>query len=104
VAPLLNSVVFCTLVLSLLMGTDSMDRWKVVAVAIASIFVQAALRELMPGVLGAILAVFATVAFVGTALVTWCEIERRTALRILGVYFGCSIVLSLFSVMAWTAA
>jgi hypothetical protein len=99
VGALLNSLIFCVMTLSLLMGVDSTSRWKVVVVAIASIFLNAALRELMPGLFGAVASVFATVFFVGTALVTWCEIEGHTALRILGAYFGFSIVLSVFSTL-----
>ena len=72
----LNTVVFLVLVLSMLMGAEETGRWKVVAVAIASILVQASLRELLPGMFGAIVSVIVTVIFVGTALVTWCEIER----------------------------
>ena len=95
----LNTVVFLVLVLSMLMGAEETGRWKVVAVAIASILVQASLRELLPGVLGAIVSVIVTVIFVGTALVTWCEIERPMARKVLGAYFGCSMVLSVFSAM-----
>jgi hypothetical protein len=96
---LLNSVIFCVLVFSLLLSTEGPGRWKVVAIAVASIFVNAAVRELIPGLLGAVISVLATVALVGIALVTWCEIEHRTAFRILAAYFGCSLVLSAFSVL-----
>ena len=41
----------------------------------------------------------ATVAFVGAALVSWCEIERPFVRKILGAYFGCSLVLSIFSAL-----
>jgi uncharacterized membrane protein len=68
-------------------------------VAVASVLVQASLRELMPGITGAIISVLATVAFVGAALVSWCEIERPFARKILGAYGGCSLVLSIFSAM-----
>ena len=95
----LNTVVFLVLVLSMLMGAEETGRWKVVAVAIASIVVQASLRQLLPGVFGAIVSVIVTVIFVGTALVTWCEIERALARKVLGAYFGCSMVLSIFSAM-----
>jgi di/tricarboxylate transporter len=94
-----NTVVFLVLVLSMLMGAEETGRWKVVAVAIGSIVVQAALRELFPGMFGAIVAVIVTVIFVGTALVTWCEIERPLARKALGAYFGCSLVLSVFSAL-----
>jgi hypothetical protein len=96
---LLNSVIFGVLVLSLLQGAEGAGRWKVVAVAIASIFVNAAIHELIPGLVGALASVLATVVFVGVALVTWCEIERRTAFRILAAYFGCSLVLNIFSAL-----
>lgn len=92
-----NIVVFLVVVLSMLIGAEETGRWKVVAVAVASILVQASLRELLPGLFGTIFSVFATVIFVGAALVTWCEIERRTALRILGAYFSFSIVLGVFA-------
>jgi di/tricarboxylate transporter len=95
----LNTVIFLVLVLSMLMGAEETGRWKVVAVAIGSIIVQASLRELLPGVFGAIVAVIVTVIFVGTALVSWCEIERPLARKVLGAYFGCSMVLSVFSAM-----
>jgi di/tricarboxylate transporter len=95
----LNTVVFLVLVLSMLMGAEETGRWKVVAVAVASILVQASLRELFPGVFGAIIAAVVTVIFVGTALVTWCEIERPLARKVLAAYFGCSLVLSIFSAM-----
>jgi hypothetical protein len=99
VGSLLNSVIFCVLVFALLLRSDSPSRWKVVVIAIASIFINTSLRELMPGLFGAIAAVLATVVFVGAALVTWCEIESPAALRILAAYFGCSLVLSVFSVL-----
>jgi hypothetical protein len=99
VGSLLNSVVFCVLVLSLLLGVESAARWKIVAVAIASIFVNASLHELIPGLVGAIVSVLATVALVGVALVNWCQVERKTAIRILAAYFGCSLVLSVFSTL-----
>lgn len=95
----LNTVIFLVLVLSMLMGAEETGRWKVVAVAIGSIIVQAALRELIPGLFGAIVSVVATVIFVGIALVRWCEIERPMARKILGAYFGCSLVLTVFSAM-----
>jgi uncharacterized membrane protein len=83
----------------MLMGAEETGRWKVVAVAVASILVQASVRELLPGFIGAIISVVATVAFVGAALVSWCEIERPFARKILGAYAGCSLVLSIFSAM-----
>jgi hypothetical protein len=92
-----NTVVFYMLALSMLIAKEETGRWRVVAVAIASIFVQASVRELVPGLAGAVIAVIATVIFVGVALITWCDIERRMALKIVGAYFGCSIVLSLFT-------
>ena len=95
---LLNTVIFCVLILSLLLATDSSARWRVVAVAIGSIFINAAVHELIPGMLGALAAVLATVALVGVALVSWCGLEPRQALRILAAYFGCSLVLNVFSV------
>jgi hypothetical protein len=94
-----NTVIFLVLSLSMLMGAEETGRWKVVAVAVASVVVQAALRELLPGLLGAVIAVLVTVAFVGAALVSWCEIERPFVRKILGAYFGCSLVLSIFSAM-----
>jgi hypothetical protein len=103
VGSLLNSVVFCVLVLSLLLCVESAGRWKIVAVAIASIFVNASLHELIPGFAGAIVSVLATVVLVGVALVTWCEVERKTALRILAAYFGCSLVLSVFATLVAVA-
>jgi hypothetical protein len=99
----LNTVIFLILSLSMLMGAEETGRWRVVAVAVASILVQASLRELLPGLLGAVISVFATVAFVGAALVSWCEIERPWVRKILGAYFGCSLVLNLFSVLLTTA-
>jgi hypothetical protein len=53
----------------------------------------------MPGLIGAIASVLVTVALVGVGLVTWCEVERRTAIRILAAYFGCSLVLNVFSAL-----
>jgi hypothetical protein len=97
VASLLNTLILCVLIFSLLLATDSNARWKVVAVAIGSIFVNASVHELIPGVFGALAAVLATVALVGVALVSWCELEPRQALRILAAYFGCSLVLNVFS-------
>jgi hypothetical protein len=95
----LNTVIFLILSLSMLMGAEETGRWKVVAVAVASILVQASLRELLPGFVGALVAVVATVAFVGAALVSWCGIERPFVRKIVSAYAGCSLVLSLFSVM-----
>ena len=95
----LHTVIFLILSLSMLMGAEETGRWRVIAVAVASVLVQASLRELLPGVLGAIIAVLATVAFVGAALVSWCEIEGRLVRKLLGAYFGCSLVLNVFSVM-----
>lgn len=94
-----NTVVFYVLALSMLIAKEETGRWRVVAVAIASIIVQASVRELLPGVIGAVVAVVATVIFVAVALVTWCEIERPMALKIVGAYFGCSMVLGVFSAM-----
>ena len=65
----LNTVIFLILSLSMLMGAEETGRWKVVGVAVASVLVQASLRELLPGITGAIISVLATVAFVGAALV-----------------------------------
>ena len=92
-----NTVVFYMLALSMLIAKEETGRWRVVAVAVASIIVQASVRELLPGLTGAVIAVLATVIFVAVALITWCEIERRMALKIVAAYFGCSMVLSLFS-------
>ena len=44
------------------MGAEETGRWKVVAVAIASIVVQASLRELLPGVFGAMVSVIGEAA------------------------------------------
>lgn len=92
----LNTVIFLILSLSMLMGAEETGRWKVVAVAVASVLVQASLRELLPGVMGALIAVVGTVAFVGAALVSWCDIERPFVRKIVGAYAGCSLVLSIF--------
>ncbi len=83
----------------MLMGAEETGRWKVVGVAVASTLVQASIRELVPGLPGAIISVIATVIFVGTALVSWCEIERPLVRKVLGAYFGFSLVLSIFSAM-----
>jgi hypothetical protein len=85
----LNTVIFLILSLSMLMGAEETGRWKVVAVAVASVLVQASLRELLPGVMGALIAVVGTVAF----------IERPFVRKIVGAYAGCSVVLSIFSAM-----
>jgi hypothetical protein len=95
----LNTVIFLILSLSMLMGAEETGRWKVVAVAVASVLVQASLRELLPGLTGAIISVAATVAFVGAALVSWCGIERPFVRKIVSAYAGCSLVLSIFSAM-----
>jgi hypothetical protein len=95
----MNTVIFLILSLSMLMGAEETGRWKVVAVAVASVLVQASLRELLPGFIGAIIAVVATIAFVGAALVSWCGIERPFVRKIVGAYAGCSLVLGMFSVM-----
>ena len=87
------------MVFSLLLGVANASRWKVVAVAIASIFVNASVHELIPGLFGAFVAVLATAALVGIALITWCEIERPAAVRILAAYFSCSLVLNIFSAL-----
>ena len=94
---LVNSLIFGVLVMSILLQTQSIVRWKVVALAIASIFVKSSLHELMPGLVGAIAAVIATVVFVAVGLITWCELEWRPSVRIVAAYFGCSLVVSLFS-------
>ena len=92
-----NTVVFYVLALSMLIAKEETGRWRVVAVAIASIIVQAAVRELVPGLMGAVAAVLATSVFVSVALTTWCEIERPMVRKIVGAYFGCSLVVSVFS-------
>jgi hypothetical protein len=96
---LANSVIFGVLVMSMLLGAQDIVRWKVVALAIASIFINFTLRELMPGLIGALAAALITVAVVGLGLVRWCEIERRIAARILAAYFGCSLVVNVFCVL-----
>ncbi len=95
----LNTVIFLILSLSMLMGAEETGRWKVVAVAVASVLVQASLRELLPGFVGALVAVLATVAFVGAALVSWCGIEQPLVRKIVNAYAGCSLVLGMFSAM-----
>ena len=96
---LVNSLIFGVLVMTMLMETESIVRWKVVGIAIASIFVNSSLHDLMPGLIGAIVAVIATVAFVGLALVTWCQLENRAAIRIVAAYFGCSLVVNIFGAL-----
>src|SRR3569832_1449355 len=95
----MNTVIFLILSLSMLMGAEETGRWKVVAVAVASVLVQASLRELLPGLTGAIISVVATVAFVGAALVSWCGIARSFVRKIVSAYAGCSLVLCIFSAM-----
>jgi hypothetical protein len=83
----------------MLLATRTIVHWKVVAIAIASIFINVWLHELIPGLIGAVVSVLATVAVVGVGLFRWCEIERRAAIRMLAAYFGCSLVLNVFSAL-----
>ena len=76
-------------------GTESDARWKILAIAFGAGVVQAAILGVLPSIVGLLLAVVISAALIIAALVFWCGVERKPALKIAGSYFGLCVLLGI---------
>jgi hypothetical protein len=76
-------------------GAESSSRWKILLIAIGSGFVSAMVRELIQGVVGALVGLVLALALIAGGLVFWCKVDRKAALKIAGSYFVFSVILAI---------
>jgi len=76
-------------------GTESAARWKILAIAIVSGVVQTFILGALPSIVGLLLAVVVPVGLIMAALVFWCGVERKAALKVAASYFGLCVVLGI---------
>jgi hypothetical protein len=69
-------------------GTESDARWKILFIAIASGIVQAVVSQAVPNLAGLLLA---SLGLIVAALVLWCGVERKAAVKIAGSYFALCV-------------
>jgi hypothetical protein len=75
-------------------GAESSSRWKILVIAIGSELVSAVIRQLIQGVAGTVVGLVLALAVIAIALIFWCRVERKAALKIVGAYFAFSVVLA----------
>lgn len=81
-------------------GSESDARWKILFIAIGSTVVQAVITNAVPNLAGLFLAIVASIGFIVVALVYWCGVERKAAVKIAGSYFGlCVAIVIVFAVL-----
>jgi len=80
-------------------GTESDARWKILFIAIGSAIVQAAISSALPNLTGVAFAIVASLGFIAVALIFWCGVERKAALKIAASYFALCVVLVICSVL-----
>jgi|SRR5687768_10107796 hypothetical protein len=76
-------------------GTESDARWKILAIAVGSGVVQAVVLGALPNIVGLLLAVVVSVVLIVAALVFWCGVQRKPALKIAGSYFALCVALGI---------
>jgi hypothetical protein len=76
-------------------GAESSSRWKVFLIAIGSGLVSVVVRELIQGVIGAVLGLVLALALIAVALIFWCKVDRKAALKVTGAYFAFSVALAI---------
>jgi hypothetical protein len=72
-------------------GTESDARWKILFIAIASGIVQAVIGNAVPNLGGLLLAIVASLGLIWIALIFWCGVEQKAALKIAGSYFALCV-------------
>ena len=81
-------------------GTESSARFKILAIAFGALIIQSALPALIPGLAGQLAGLVASLGMIAAALIFWCGVERKPALKITGSYFALCVALSvLFAVL-----
>lgn len=81
-------------------GTESDARWKILFIAIASGIVQASISSAMPNLAGLLLATAASLGLIVIALMFWCGLERKVAVKVAGSYFAlCVAVIIIFGII-----
>ena len=76
-------------------GTESNARWKILIIAVGAGLLQAILLGALPNITGLLLAVVVPIGLIVAALVLWCGVERKSAGKIAGSYFGLCVVLGI---------
>ena len=76
-------------------GAESESRWKILVIAIGSGIVSVVGQQLIPGIVGAAVGLVLALALIGLALVFWCKVERKAALKIVGAYFAFTAALAI---------
>lgn len=92
---ILNAVVFYILVSVFARGRESELRGKIFVLALVLGFTPQLVAHLVGGLLGLLVALFATFAIGVLGLMFSCEIPKTTAYKISASYLGIAVVLTL---------
>jgi hypothetical protein len=79
-------------------GAEAEARWKILGIAIGSAIVSVVVRQLIPGVVGLFVAMASALGLIALALIFWCKIDRKAALKIVAAYFGFCIALTIVGI------
>ena len=89
----LNAVLPYILVSVFSDAVASSVRWRILIIAVGSALIEAVLARLFPNIWAAVAILLGIVALVSIALIFWCAVPRRQALKIAGIYVGVRIAL-----------
>ncbi len=94
---LINAVVLYVLVSVFSSGTESSARWKILLIALGTGLLQAVLVRLVPGLGGALTAMLVSFGLIIVALIYWCAVERKPALKIASTYLGICLAIGVLA-------
>jgi uncharacterized membrane protein YjjP (DUF1212 family) len=85
-------------------GAESSARWKILFIAIGSAVASVAIRLLISGLAGSLLGFVVAFALIVVALIFWCGIDRKAALKITAAYFAFTAALAIVTMYLGSVA
>ena len=79
-------------------GVAATARFRILFIAIAAVLMQILIGNALPSLRGSLLAIVASLAFIVVALVLWCGVGRKAALKIAASYFALCVALVVLAV------
>ena len=89
--PIISAIGLYILVSIFASGTESDARWKILFIAIASGIFQSWVSRAIPNLVGFLVAIVASLGLIVMALILWCGVDRKAAVKIAGSYFALCV-------------
>ena len=80
-------------------GTESSARWKILAISIGSLVIELVVVRILPGLAGFGIALIVAMVLIAAALIFWCGVERKSAVKISASYLAISVAFTVITVL-----